>query len=187
MQQADRDATRKAFSKPAAFVLLTKGLTLTITLTATRAGALLAYDPATGALTWLSNGRSATRGHPKGYLCVTVAGKTYLAHRVAWLMVNGDWPKHQIDHLNGIRNDNRIANLRDVEGRVNYQNQRAARSNNKSCGLLGVTWDKSRNAWKASIRAHDGSNRFLGRFNDPFVAHQAYLTVKRDLHPGCTI
>ena len=186
MPQADRDATRRAFSKPAAFVLLTKGLTLKTPLTAADLREALHYDPLTGHITRRVDGSTATRAHSRGYLSLSVRGQTFLAHRVAWLLTTGEWPAYQVDHRNGMRADNRWQNLRDVTPSINYQNQRAAGSRNRSCGLLGVTWDKARSRWKASIQVdHKAVN--LGRFGTPEAAHDAYLAAKRRLHPGCTI
>lgn len=166
--------------------MLIKGLTLASNLTAARLRELLSYDPLTGELIRRSDGSTATRAHSRGYLSVSVDSVSHLAHRLAWLYMTGSWPREQIDHVNGTRTDNRFANLRDVSASVNYQNKRSAISSNRSCGLLGVTWDASRGKWKAAIRV-DGRNRFLGRFDRPDEAHATYLDAKRRMHPGCTI
>lgn len=74
-----------------------------------------------------------------GYLNININNKTYYAHRLAWLYVYGEFPKH-IDHINHIRTDNRIANLRNVEHKENRRNSSLI-STNKS-GVNGVFWDK---------------------------------------------
>lgn len=163
-----------------------KGLALKTEITAELVRQLLNYDPMTGQITRRIDGSVATHAHPRGYLSLNVKRRAWLAHRLVWLYMTGRWPEHQIDHINGVRTDNRWANLRDVTATVNYQNQRIARSNNRSCGLLGVTWDKSRGKWKASIRTETG-DVYLGRFDDAETAHQAYLAAKRRFHVGCTI
>lgn len=90
-----------------------------------------------------------------------------------------------IDHINGIPNDNRIVNLRDVDASINRQNQRKAQSRSKS-GLLGVCWYKAGSKWQAEISVH-GEKHHLGRFNSKEAAHTAYITAKRELHAGYTI
>lgn len=148
--------------------------------------ALLAYDPSTGELTWRANGRPAcflVRG--KGYLCIRVLGKKRNAHRVIWCYLHGDWPAGEIDHVNGVKDDNRADNLRDVPRSVNSQNQKRAHSRSTT-GLLGVSADVSRWQFRATI-FHDGKKRFLGRFPTAEAAHARYIEEKRRVHPGCTI
>lgn len=151
--------------------------------------ATLSYDPETGVFTALKTIASRRAGEVVGfsgarsYLMTSVGCKLYLLHRLAWLYVHGCWPKFYIDHINGDCKDNRIANLRDVPQSVNMQNKRNVHTKSKS-GLLGVT--KHGRGWVARIRV-DGKPKYIGRFQSPEDAHQAYLAVKRDVHPGCTI
>lgn len=151
---------------------------------------LLDYDAETGVFTWReSRGGSQSGGaagfmNPKGYVRICISGKRYAAHRLAWLYVNGEWPSGEVDHLNGVRNDNRIANLRDATTSINQQNQRQARTNNRSSGLLGVT--RKRSKWQAQIETN-GRNVFLGCYSTKEDAHLAYLKAKRERHDGCTI
>lgn len=118
-----------------------------------------------------------------GYIRMSIDGKDYLAHRLAWFYVYGEWPKMQIDHINGVRGDNRIKNLREATASINIQNQRNAQPHNKA-GFLGVYFDRGK--YKAQIRAN-GSPRHLGRFITAEDAHRAYVIAKRRLHPGCTL
>lgn len=90
--------------------------------------ALLRPDPATGTLWWLAGsgrtGRADRVPQSKcGYAHVVVMGHTYAAHRVLWLLCTGSWPRFVIDHINGDRHDNRLANLRDVPHSENQLNQ----------------------------------------------------------------
>lgn len=102
-------------------------LTLPACLTPEKLRELLDYNPVTGKFFWGSGprfGREVATPHIRGYLRVHVAGRAYLAHRLAWFYVHGEWPAHVIDHINCVKTDNRIANLRSV---TSAENNRAAR------------------------------------------------------------
>ncbi len=156
-----------------------------------RVSELLAYDPGTGILTRRvprgGQRAGAVAGNPNswGYLLVGIDGRQYSAHRIAWLLTHGSWPGGEIDHINGDRTDNRIANLREATVSENQQNQRGPQANNAS-GYLGVYWNKQRRQWRACIRV-DGRTRHLGGHDTAEAAHAAYLAAKRALHPFGTI
>lgn len=163
------------------------------TLTQGRLKELLDYFPDTGLFKWkVFRGNTAkpktiagsidSNGHGQ----IKVDGITYQAHRLAWLYVNGVWPSKEIDHRNGIRNDNHIANLREANHSENGQNQRKARTDNKSSGILGVTWHKRDKKWRAQIGIA-GKKKWLGAFDTPEAAHSAYITAKRELHQFGTL
>lgn len=162
-------------------------------LTAERLREALHYDPETGVFTWrkcakksIAPGSVAGAAESKGYWQIKLYQKVYAAHRLAWLYVYGDWPKHAIDHINGDPRDNRIENLRDVPEKVNSENKRKAFCTSKT-GLLGVSPDvKWKGKWRARINVR-GKPLLIGYFDDPEEAHQAYLAAKRKLHEGCTI
>ena len=118
-----------------------------------------------------------------GYTTIKIDGRIHRAHRLAWLHVHGEWPNDQLDHINGSRSDNRLANLRAASHSENQHNQRKPRSDNKS-GFLGVF--PYRGKFRAMIRI-DGKQRSLGDFSTPEAAHEAYLKAKRALHPFGTI
>jgi hypothetical protein len=120
-----------------------------------------------------------------GYLVINIDHRLYLAHRLAWLYVYKEHPINNIDHINGIKTDNRILNLRLSTHSENGQNIKAQSKNNK-CGLLGVSYDKSRNLYESKIMINRKSIH-LGRFKCKHEAHEAYLKAKRELHPFCTI
>lgn len=159
-----------------------------------RINAFVAYDKETGQMWWKDKsnrnvvvGKHIGLANRKGHLTFHMLGRTLSVHRVAWFLTYGKWPDHQIDHINGVKTDNRICNLRDVPQNTNMQNMKTARKDSKS-GLLGVS-KINRNVekcWKACIKT-SGKSKSLGHFYSPEEAHQAYLTAKRILHPGCTI
>ena len=154
-------------------------------LSADRLRSILNYDHDTGLFT--KRGRAVGfLVPPKNYMRVLVDGRQWLAHRLAWLYVHGQWPSGQIDHVNGIKTDNRIANLRDVPAYVNMQNMRRPMSHNRSSGVLGVTWAKNEKKWKAQISIK-GVTRHLGYADSIEDAQDIYLAEKRRLHAGCTI
>ena len=123
---------------------------------------VLDYDPITGVFTWCS--RSSTKikiGDKAGYInnlygyrLIRVDGIKYGAHRLAWLYVHGSFPENEIDHINGIRDDNRIVNLRAVDRQTNARNMKK-RKNNTS-GVTGVDWHKCKNKWRAQINGNNG-------------------------------
>lgn len=160
-------------------------------LTPERVRELLDYDRDSGLFVWKApNSNRTSAGNVAGtirhgYVLIGVDGRQRLAHRLAWLLVTGEWPTADIDHINGNRSDNRIANLRQVTRSVNMENQRRPRGNNSS-GFLGVGWDKEKRRWRAQIKVN-GVNLILGRFRTPEEAHGAYIAAKRKLHEGCTI
>lgn len=124
-------------------------------------------------------------GHKKkcGRVNIKLNGIPYQAHRLAWLYIYKDWPKQFIDHINGNPSDNRIENLRDVSNSVNIQNQKKAQYGNRS-GSLGV--QKVGNKYSARITINKKLT-YIGTFETPNEAHDAYLSVKRKLHEGNTL
>jgi len=129
----------------------------------------LRYNPLTGEVIWRVN-RGKSRAGDKagsvmahGYLQIELAQKKHLLHRVCWLIHYGSWPCGVIDHINGNRSDNRIANLRSVTQLENSRNS-SLRSDNKS-GVVGVSRCDTTKKWVAKIQL--GPNlkyKNLGRF-----------------------
>mgnify|MGYP001076453336 CR=1 FL=1 len=144
-----------------------------------------AYDPTTGVFIRRSTGKVAGHRKNNGYLHFHFAGKKRGAHRLAWLYVHGSWPEHDVDHINGIRSDNRICNLRDVSRSVNLQNQRRPASHNKSTGVLGV-YRHVGGRFMSRICVNQRGT-YLGLFDTIEAAQAAYLEAKHRLHPGSTI
>lgn len=109
-----------------------------------------------------------------GYRRICIAGKSYAAHRLLWLAETGEWPAGTLDHINGIRSDNRFENLRDVTLAINGQNRRFV----AGCTKIGKRW-------MAQIGLA-GRTYYLGVFDTPAEAKAAYLAKKREIHEGCT-
>ena len=106
----------------------------------------------------------------KGYIAITVDGFAYKAHRLVWLHHYGEWPDGPLDHINGVKTDNRLSNLRLVTQLINLRNQKL-RSNNSS-GVCGVCWDKACNKWRAAIFVKY-KYKHLGLFEDKEDAIEA--------------
>ena len=142
----------------------------THSLTQDRLKQLLHYDPDTGVFVWRVNrtwsvraGNVAGKKHHSGYWNLFVDGKWLMAHRAAWLYSYGTWPAADIDHINRIRDDNRLCNLREANRSENCQNQPIRKSN--TSGITGVSWHKGSNAWVATISV-DKKLRHLGTFRN---------------------
>jgi hypothetical protein len=132
---------------------------------------------------WKS-GDIAGSKNAQGYWQINIGGHVYLAHRLAWLYVYGYFPVG-IDHINSVRRDNRLHNLREATQSQNMQNEKHSRRNNVS-GFLGVFLRKDRGTYVAKIRI-EGEQVTLGTFKTPEDAHAAYLKAKRENHSFCTI
>lgn len=151
----------------------------------------LAYDQEIGTFTWrekpsprIAAGSIAGTINAHGYRSIKVCGKYYRAHRLAWLVVHGRWPEAEIDHINCVKDDNRIANLREADRELNQQNQRFPWKNKKSCNLIGAF--KNGTGWVARVNV-DGRRVNLGTYPTPEEAHAAYVLGKRSMHAGCTL
>lgn len=159
-------------------------------LTAQRLRELLQYDASTGHFIkrgGLREGKIVGCKKREGYIVISVQGKIYYAHRLAWLYVCGEWPELEIDHINGDRGDNRIHNLRHVTRRENAQNLKTLAKSNKASILPGAHLHRpgSKNPWSSSITI-DGVSLYLGLFPTEQAAHEAYIRAKREYHIGST-
>ncbi len=134
---------------------------------------LLRYDPESGDLFWRANRAKMKAGSVaggiggKGYWHVSINNKSYLAHRIIWLIYYGRWPEDQLDHINHNKLDNRIKNLRSVMGYENNRNT-TIRKDNKS-GVIGVFWHSTQKVWESNIGV-DGQLKYLGIYDNIFDA-----------------
>jgi len=153
-------------------------------LTLQRLRAEFIYDPETGEFRrrrfpWgPSDHVPAGYVRPDGYVSIEIGHRPYLAHVLAWFYVNGEWPSTSLDHKNGTRDDNRIANLRPATQTQNNGNSKLSGSN--TSGAKGVTWDKWSGRWMAQI-SFAGRRRNLGRYRTVEAAHAAYADAARKL------
>lgn len=137
----------------------------------------LRYDPETGVFTWLVNRGKARKGAAAGslegrrYIAIRIDGKLYRAHRLAWLVVNGHMPRGELDHINRVKTDNRIANLREVDRSQNEWNK-GLQLNNRS-GYRGVSWCAAECRWRAGIKLNGRQIR-IGTFDTAEAASAAY-------------
>ena len=110
-----------------------------------------------------------------GYRYIQLKGKRYLEHRIIYFLHNTTWDindrSQQIDHINRIKDDNRIENLRLVTGQENQFNR----------GARGYYWDKQMQKWRAQIMI-DGKNIHLGNFDYKTGARLAYVTAEKKHH-----
>lgn len=144
------------------------------------------FDPESGVLRWLVARPGCSRGSiagcltKSGYIVLKIGRRAVRAHRLAWFLAHGQWPDGEIDHINGDRSDNRLANLRVVDRAGNSQNRRKAHGDN-SHGFLGAAWNHQHQRWQAKIVARRVRHH-LGYFDTAEAAHAAYMQAKQRLH-----
>lgn len=167
------------------------------TLTAESLRAQFAYNAETGVFTRLARARDefkcdrdwaawnakfagdiAGTASSQGYRYIKIKQKRFAEHRLAWMYVYGEFPRGEIDHINGNRSDNRLTNLRVVTRAENCRNL-ARRSDNTS-GHIGVSWNKAMSKWAARI-AVGGKHRALGLFVNLADAISARKAAERDI------
>ena len=150
------------------------------------------YDPETGVVyrkkSKITNKVGAPAGSMmpnNGYIIIRFDGHWVYAHRLAHVWMTGSEPTGQMDHINGVKFDNRWSNLRDVSQSYNMQNTIKAGKNN-STGLRGVTnisQGRHKGTFSASIRIN-GEMVVLGYYPTPEEAFEVYHECKKLYHPG---
>lgn len=149
----------------------------------------LRYEPETGKLFWRdceempkgwrtrwAGNEAFTSDNGQGYRQGAIGGVHFEAHRVIWSIHYGEWPSDQIDHINGVRADNRISNLRVVTAQENRRNASMRRDN--TSGVCGVCWHKNKKKWMAKIKI-DGCDKYLGLFTTIEAAAAARAEASR--------
>lgn len=161
-------------------------------LDAEKAAAIFDYDPHSGSLKWRCLSRDACESDmawraksrvfgkeagsilKNGYRSVAVDGKRYYAHRIAWLLLTGDWPRFDIDHINGCRSDNSRSNLREATREQNQQNR-------SGTNTTGASWHTKAGKWRAVI-VSKGKQTHLGYYDTEAEAAEAYREAKMQSH-----
>ena len=154
-------------------------------ITVERVRELFNYDPDRGVLTRRITVSENARENDspgfikKGYLVIRVSGKDYFAHRLIWLHQHGKFPEGPLDHINRVKTDNRLSNLREVTPSQNMQNTNEACHN--TSGTKGVVWVKETQKWRVKIRLEN--QRFhLGNFDSYDEAVSVYQGARSLLH-----
>ena len=157
-------------------------------LTQARLKEKLDYDPVTGIFRWKDGkrfgGKVAGWQEKHGYTRISLDRKTYYAHRLAHLYMNGAFPNGEVDHENQNRGDNRWSNISKWGTKSENKRNNSLRSNNTS-GFNGVSWNKTLNKWEARITA-DGQKMRLGGFDSYTDACDARVVanIKYGFHPN---
>lgn len=154
-------------------------------LTLAKLKSVLRYEPETGKFTWLvsGKGRNGTVGTVTnhGYLSITIEGKRYLGHRLAFLYMTGSWPLEETDHIDRNKLNNAWANLRDISHSQNIINTK--QRNDNTSGQTGVCWNAQKMKWKVQISVKGGK-----RIQKNFVAFEDavafYKETAETLFPG---
>lgn len=162
-------------------------------LTQSRLKELLHYDEETGIFTRIKEvcgkreyiGKVAGTLNKRGYFQIHIDYKIYTNHRLAWLYMNGEFPKKgiHIDHIDRNKTNNSYKNLRLASPTQNLQNKEFARIDNLTSKTLGVCWYKRDSTWQAEICVNK-KRIFLGRFKNLEDAKNAYLEAKKIYHPS---
>ena len=116
--------------------------------------------------------------YSNGYRIGALKGKTYCEHRLVWLYHYGAWPKGHIDHINGVRDDNRIENLREATRQQNSFNRK---SFGKTSEYKGVSWDKPGKKWRSQYTLA-GKVHYLGLYETEEEAAEVYCKATEHLH-----
>ena len=131
---------------------------------------ILDYNSESGIFLWKNIVKPARKkvgdiagGLCLGYVVIGINGKIYRAHRLAWLYIYGAWPNDQIDHINGVKNDNRLCNLRECNQSENNYNRKMPKNN--TSGVKGVVFNKPRKKWQVQLKINK-QIKWFGLFED---------------------
>ena len=138
-------------------------------ITQERLKELLEYNPDTGIFKWKVSRRNTRKGATAGtvnhgYIRIQIDGKIYMAHRLAYLYMTGNFPEHQIDHDDRTRNNNKWLNINSATQSQNMQNRN---DNNK---VIGVYWHKEKEKYFALGIKVNGNSPWLGYYHEEWEA-----------------
>jgi hypothetical protein len=141
---------------------------------------LLDYDPATGVFTWRGDrhcnkvgGRVAGTIHKAGYRTISIDNRPYLAHRLAWLWMTGEWPK-LVDHIDMNKSNNSWSNLRAA---TKSQNNAHTKGHGAKSGVKGVWYWADRGVFQAKVK-----NKTVGYFATKEEAGEAFRIAAREVY-----
>lgn len=147
---------------------------------------VLHYNPITGIFTWkvgkrgtLVGSRAGHQHKAKTYRHLSVNGKSYMEHRLAYFYYYGVWPKDKIDHIDHDKTNNAINNLREANTCENNSNVKMTKRN--TSGYKGVSWSKKRSKWKCVV-GHKKRYYCIGFYTCPIEAAKAYDSKAIELH-----
>lgn len=157
-----------------------------MTLTVEEVREMFSYDPADGVLRWrLDRSPKARAGapvgciHRSGYLVTLIRRKNYQVHRLIWAFVYGCWPPEHVDHVNGVRSDNRLQNIRACSPSENGRNK--GRQVNNTTGFKGVSFCSREGRYQTTCRVN-GRKKWIGYFDTPEEASIAYEAFAKRHH-----
>jgi len=144
------------------------------------------YDPLTGLLTWKQGRSNVVAGskvgtiNNRGYSLCTINSKSFRINRLIWILMFGHIPEgYYIDHMNGVKSDNRLQNLRLATNSENQQNRSCPK--NSTSGYRGVTWHKQMLKWMSRI-CHNKKRITIGFYDTAEEAYKAYLEYANNLY-----
>lgn len=147
-------------------------------ITQERLKQLLHYDPNTGVFRSIAKNKTVGSLTDKGYVRLNIDKHLYMAHRIAWLYMKGEFPNVEIDHIDGVRSNNKWLNIRSATRKQNMEN--TALFCTSTSGHRGVTWYKRNGKWGATA-FHDGKRHFAGLYASAEEAGQAAKKLRDEL------
>lgn len=147
-------------------------------ITQERLKQLLHYDPDTGVFVSNFKRRQVGSLTEKNYVRLNLDKRLYMAHRMAWLYMTGEFPKREIDHIDGDRSNNKWVNLRLATRKQNMENIGLFCTN--TSGYRGVIWYRRNNKWGATV-FHNGKRHFGGLFDSREQAATAARALRDSL------
>lgn len=136
------------------------------------------YNPQTGEIISLKSKKPIGNKDKDGYIVLRLYGKVLRRARLAILLSSGTWPDGVVDHINRIKTDDRLSNLRVLTPSENTQNISLTGKNNYT-GYMGVL--ERRGRYYARVR-HNNVMHHFGGFSTPEEAYAVYVQKKKELH-----
>lgn len=153
-----------------------------------QASALFDYESDTGLLRWkispspkIKAGAIAGTKTKRGYIRVMYEQQSYMAHLLIWAIAHGEWPAHEVDHRDRVRDHNRLDNLRPASEWLNALNKSVGKSN--TSGVKNVSFHRRTGKWWARIAVGNRKRKSLGLFDTVEAAAAAYRAAET-IHHG---